>query len=102
MAALRFIGIVSYEWFLFHQPIVTLFKELIVSTHGNLLLYLVKTILPLALTFGFSVIVYRYFSFPLLRRCRGDRSKKDRPSPGLAAENVPASASLPVPAANQD
>jgi peptidoglycan/LPS O-acetylase OafA/YrhL len=70
---LRFTGIISYEWFLFHQPVVVLFSEIFGNTHGNILLYLCKTALPLALTYGFSVLVYRYFSYPLLNRIRGSR-----------------------------
>ena len=70
-APLRFTGIISYEWFLFHGPVVNWFK-----THGsehangNVLIYAWKTFLPLALTFGFSVLVYRYFSLPILNRVR--------------------------------
>jgi hypothetical protein len=31
--------------------------------------------LPLALTFGFSVLVYRYFSLPILHRVRDSLKK---------------------------
>jgi len=68
---LRFIGIVSYEWFLLHQPIVYLFQDVIGQTRGNLLFYFLKTIVPLILTFGLSVMIYRYFSLPLMNRIRG-------------------------------
>jgi peptidoglycan/LPS O-acetylase OafA/YrhL len=71
--SLRFVGVVSYEWFLFHQPVVNLFREIFGNTRGNPAFYVLKTILPLALTFGFSVIVYRYFSLPLMNRIRGSR-----------------------------
>jgi len=70
--ALRFVGIVSYEWFLFHQPVVYLFQDIFGHTRGNLIFYILKTILPLALTFGLSVVVYRYFSLPLMNRMRGN------------------------------
>lgn len=70
---LRFTGIISYEWFLFHQPVVSRFSELFGQTHGNPLLYLGRTVVPLAITFGFSVLVYRFFSLPLLNRIRGAR-----------------------------
>ncbi|HWY32143.1 MAG TPA: acyltransferase [Candidatus Acidoferrum sp.] len=70
-SSLRFIGIVSYEWFLFHLPVVYLFRDVFGRSHGSVVVYLLKTILPLALTFGFSVIVYRFFSLPLMKRIRG-------------------------------
>jgi peptidoglycan/LPS O-acetylase OafA/YrhL len=57
-SSLRFIGIVSYEWFLIHQPVVYLFQDIFGQTHGSLVFYVLKTILPLVLTFGISVIVY--------------------------------------------
>lgn len=70
-APLRFTGIISYEWFLFHGPIVSWFHEHYPSpTHGNLWAYAWKTMVPLVVTFGFAVLVYRYFSLPLLNRVR--------------------------------
>ena len=59
--SLKLIGIVSYEWFLFHQPVVYLFQDIFGQTRGNAIFYVFKTFLPLALTFGLSVVVYRYF-----------------------------------------
>jgi peptidoglycan/LPS O-acetylase OafA/YrhL len=67
---LRFVGLVSYEWFLFHQPVIYLFKDIFGQTHGSIPMFALKTILPMLLTFGASVIVYRYFSLPLLNRIR--------------------------------
>lgn len=86
---LRFIGIVSYEWFLFHQPVVALFHDEIGDTRGNIVLYAAKTILPLALTFGFSVIVYRFFSLPLMNRIRGKTLPTNAQPSVSAAENRP-------------
>jgi len=71
---LRFTGIVSYEWFLFHGPIVGWFHEHTGPSQGSVLAYAWRTIVPLAVTFGFSVLVYRYFSLPILNRIR-DRLK---------------------------
>jgi peptidoglycan/LPS O-acetylase OafA/YrhL len=73
---LRFIGIVSYEWFLFHQAVVLLFREALLSVHGSILLYLFSTAAPLLLTFVFSVAVYRYFSFPILQWGRNRPSRQ--------------------------
>ncbi len=67
---LRFVGVVSYEWFLFHQPVIFLFRELCPKTHGNAILYLVKTIMPAGLSFLLAVLLYRYFSLPIMNRVR--------------------------------
>lgn len=75
---LRFIGLVSYEWFLFHQPVMLLFRHSFAEGQGSILLYLLKTAVPIVLTFLFSVAVYRYFSFPLLQWGRGRQPKKDQ------------------------
>jgi peptidoglycan/LPS O-acetylase OafA/YrhL len=88
-SSLRFIGIVSYEWFLFHVPVVSLFYEMFGKTHGNLILYIGKTALPLALTFGFSVIVYRYFSLPLMNRIRGSTLRGTKQPPATTLDNPP-------------
>lgn len=70
MPMLRFTGIVSFEWFLLHWPITNWFAEMFGHTHGNLWAYFLKTIFPLALTFGLSVLVYRWFSLPILNWAR--------------------------------
>jgi peptidoglycan/LPS O-acetylase OafA/YrhL len=72
---LRFVGIVSYEWFLFHQPVVVLFHDIFGDTRGSIMMYVLKTIAPLGLTFVASVIVYRYFSLPLMKRIRGEKAR---------------------------
>jgi peptidoglycan/LPS O-acetylase OafA/YrhL len=79
-APLRFIGIVSYEWFLFHQAAVLLFREGMLSVHGSILLYLARTAAPLFLTFIFSVAVYRYFSFPILQWGRNRQPRQPHKS----------------------
>jgi peptidoglycan/LPS O-acetylase OafA/YrhL len=71
---LRFTGIISYEWFLFHGPIVNWFAEHSGATHGNILAYAWRTVVPLAVTYGFSVLIYRWFSLPILNGIR-DRLK---------------------------
>ena len=74
-AGLQFIGIVSYEWFLFHTPIVAWFKESVGHTNGSVLAYAWRTIVPLVATFIFSALVYRYFSLPILNRVRDSLKK---------------------------
>jgi peptidoglycan/LPS O-acetylase OafA/YrhL len=67
---LRFLGIVSYEWFLFHLPVVQWFHDHTGPSHGSMFNYLWRTCLPLALTLGFSVFVYRWFSLPIINWTR--------------------------------
>jgi len=78
MAPLRFTGLISYEWFLFHGPVVGWFLSHTGHTNGSIMAYAWRTVVPLVLTFGFSVLVYRYFSLPVLNRIR-EKSKARRP-----------------------
>jgi peptidoglycan/LPS O-acetylase OafA/YrhL len=71
---LRFVGLVSYEWFLFHLPVVWLFRDIVGHSGGNPIWYLLRTVVPLGLTFIVSVLVYRHFSLPLMNWIRNDRS----------------------------
>ncbi len=66
----------SYEWFLFHGPIVSWFREEYGHTNGSLAHYLEKTVLPLALTFVLSVALYRWFSLPIMNRIRATVKKQ--------------------------
>ena len=76
--ALRFVGIVSYEWFLIHQPVFFWVREQIGSTHGNLGFYVLSVSTPVAATFLVSVLVYHYFSYPIMRRGRSKLELKRR------------------------
>jgi len=67
---LRFTGIISYEWFLFHGPVVRWFQTHTGPSHGSLPAYAYRTILPLLISFVFSVLVYRLFSLPILNHIR--------------------------------
>ena len=79
MRWLRFVGIVSYEWFLFHIPIVNWFHDHTGPTHGSVLAYVWRTLVPLVVTFGFAVLVYRWFSLPILNRIRNRLNPAPRP-----------------------
>ena len=76
MGWLRFTGVISFEWFLFHGPIVAWFHESTGHTHGNLLAYAWRTLVPVLVTFIFAALVYRYFSLPILKRIRDSLQKK--------------------------
>jgi peptidoglycan/LPS O-acetylase OafA/YrhL len=67
---LRFTGIISFEWFLFHPPVCHWFLIHNGHSQGNLLAYAWKTLVPVAATFIFSALVYRYFSLPILNKIR--------------------------------
>jgi peptidoglycan/LPS O-acetylase OafA/YrhL len=85
-APLRFVGIVSYEWFLFHEPVMPVFRNFYSNSHGSIWLYLLRTAVPIVLTFIFSVVVYRYFSFPLLQWGRGRQpARNEAVIPSVAA-----------------
>ena len=76
---LRFIGVVSYEWFLFHLPLIWLFREMWPRTHGSLMLYVFKTFIPMGLSFLFAVGLYRYFSLPIMNRVRAGIKRAETP-----------------------
>jgi len=44
--ALRFLGIVSYEWFLLHQPLQTFARSWVGNAHGRIGAYLSATVAP--------------------------------------------------------
>ena len=64
---LMFVGIVSYEWFLIHQPMFIWARDIAGSTGGKLGLYLLTVGVPVILTFLFAIAVYHYFSLPIMR-----------------------------------
>lgn len=67
---LRWCGIISYEWYLFHQPIVLWSRNVFGPAEGNVIKYaaivggafLVSTLL--------SAAIYRWYSLPILKRGR--------------------------------
>jgi peptidoglycan/LPS O-acetylase OafA/YrhL len=66
-SAMRFFGIVSYEWFLLHQPAQFQFREWLVSSHGNFGRYLFTVVTPSLVTLALAAFIYRSFSLPILR-----------------------------------
>lgn len=84
---LRFTGLISYEWFLFHQPVVQAFADKYRDFPGMIPRCLIKTILPVVITFVFSALVYRYFSLPIMKLIRS-KVRKEQPAK-LASVNAP-------------
>jgi peptidoglycan/LPS O-acetylase OafA/YrhL len=65
--ALRWCGIISYEWYLFHQPIFIWARNFLGPAGGNVAVY--ASIVGGSILAGgiFSALIYRYFSLPILK-----------------------------------
>jgi peptidoglycan/LPS O-acetylase OafA/YrhL len=68
---LRWCGIVSYEWYLFHQPLLNFVRGCFGQANGVVYKYALITGIPIVVGLIFSAAVYRFFSLPVLRRGRG-------------------------------
>lgn len=77
---LRWCGIISYEWYLFHQPITLTARSIAGKTGGSVVKYAAVLFIPLLLGLALSAIVYRWFSLPILKYGRGQA--KANPAPG--------------------
>lgn len=74
---LRWIGIISYEWYLFHQPIFRWVKKAFGgSSDGNVILYLQIVGTSAIISLIIAALVYRYFSLPILRWGRARPTSK--------------------------
>jgi len=67
---LRWCGLVSYEWYLFHQPPHIWMRVIAGSAEGNIVKYLLITLMPLLGSLVVAAMVYRMYSLPILRRHR--------------------------------
>ena len=74
---LRWCGIISYEWYLFHQPLINWSRQLLGPAGGNLFKYGLIIGLPFIASLVFSALVYRVFSLPILKY---GRAKNRRPT----------------------
>ncbi|HEX4086392.1 MAG TPA: acyltransferase [Chthoniobacteraceae bacterium] len=61
----RMTAMISYEWYLFHIPIVLYFHSGLDVTNGNLLEFLYKCVLPIPLSWCLAFLIHRYYSLPL-------------------------------------
>jgi peptidoglycan/LPS O-acetylase OafA/YrhL len=73
MRWLRWAGLISYEWYLFHQPLMLWARQWFGPAQGNLIKYLFILLVPLMLGLIVAALVYRFFSLPLLRYGRNRR-----------------------------
>ncbi len=81
---LRWCGIVSYEWYLFHQPIILWTRQILAPARGSFFRYIVLLSCALGIGLVLAAFVYRYFSLPILKRGRARHSTK-RESPKAPA-----------------
>jgi peptidoglycan/LPS O-acetylase OafA/YrhL len=84
---LRWCGIISYEWYLFHQPVIQWTRRWLGPTEGDVLKYLAIVSGSLILGLSIAATVYRYFSLPILKRGRAKHSADQTPPvPKFATE----------------
>lgn len=67
-AWLRWLGIISYEWYLFHQPIFIWTRQFFGESDGNILKYIGVVGGSTVISLTLAGITYRYFSLPI--HCR--------------------------------
>lgn len=70
---LRWCGIISYEWYLFHQPIFVWGRHIASPAGGNAALYAAIVGVPLLLGLVLSALTYRCFSLPILKYGRAGK-----------------------------
>jgi peptidoglycan/LPS O-acetylase OafA/YrhL len=68
---LRWCGIISYEWYLFHQPIYGWIRQSSGQANGNALKYIAIVGGSFCICLIVSALVYRFFSLPILKYGRG-------------------------------
>ena len=73
---LRWCGIISYEWYLFHQPLLIWSRDFFGATDRNILKYLFVLGLPLVASLVLSALAYRKFSLPILQYGRAKKSAR--------------------------
>ena len=64
---LRWCGLISYEWYLFHQPIYEWAKEIFGRPHGSILKYGLLVGGSFICGLVIAATIYRYFSLPILK-----------------------------------
>ncbi|MDB6018677.1 MAG: putative integral rane acyltransferase [Pedosphaera sp.] len=83
--ALRFLGIVSFEWFLIHQLAQGYFRTWMVSSHGSFFRYCFTVATPTLLSLAVATGVYYKFSLPIMRWGRNRFKQPETP----ARQSVP-------------
>jgi peptidoglycan/LPS O-acetylase OafA/YrhL len=94
---LRWCGIISYEWYLFHQPLAFWTRSLAGQAGGNLLKYSALLCGPLVAGLLIAAVVYRCFSLPLLRRGRAKHRVEGVAAPVAVTASLQRGAELARP-----
>jgi peptidoglycan/LPS O-acetylase OafA/YrhL len=71
---LRWFGLVSYEWYLFHQAAFFFTWAMLGNAGGDPKIYAARILIPAFGSLILAALVYRFFSLPILRATRGNRS----------------------------
>ena len=71
---LRWCGIISYEWYLFHQPMIYWSREFFGGASGSVFKYALILAVPLVLSLCLAALVYRNFSLPILKYGRSQKA----------------------------
>jgi peptidoglycan/LPS O-acetylase OafA/YrhL len=88
---LRWLGIISYEWYLFHQPIAIWVRAWFGPTSGNILIYCALLTVSLVMGVALAAVVYKFFSLPILKYGRSKSAylkSASRAEPVRALEKV--------------
>jgi len=67
---IRYLGIISYEWFLFHLVMLDHFRTWmggIAYSTQNMEHYLFVALVPMVFSLLFAMVIYHYFSAPIIR-----------------------------------
>jgi len=68
---LRWLGIISYEWYLLHQALFWFTWKILGNADGSVMIYLTKVMVPGVISLILAAIFYRFFSLPILVATRG-------------------------------
>ena len=71
---LRWCGIISYEWYLFHQPMIYWSREISGGANGGIFKYVIIIGVPLVLSLAVAALIYKKFSLPILQYGRAQKS----------------------------
>ena len=75
---LRWCGIVSYEWYLFHQPITLWTRHFIGHANGDRAKYIIIVAGSFLASMILTALIYRFFSLPILKYGRASAGKKNK------------------------
>ena len=67
---IRYLGLVSYEWFLLHFLILCRYRDWlggIPYSTKNLENYFLTALIPMIISLLLSMVIYHYFSMPIIR-----------------------------------